>query len=390
MKSAPFPTKLSDLIGSLNCALTSPCFGFLMASEGILGCGCRKYVTSVICRSKRQAIRIPAPFFTIIAHCTNLLFGWSCNYLLQFRSQASGPLYAVSSSTERSGVGNTNKVGYTRHSSAPGSLWIMDGLSAAASVFAVLDISAKIIGACRKYFLEVKSGKEDIIRLRNEVMSLQDVLNKIGDMSEADEGTTNKAPIFNTLTKKMVLYSIVSTTWKILPRSWTFKEKKGRWINSDPELWCGLSVVEILIKFSLSSEGTKWRWDSSSLAILCESCRASRSQAFSYQLLRFLPNNGVNSLTNTDVEPSGLTRAIHNDVVDIRIGQKSLLADSKYQNLRSWLNPPDPSSNHNAAWQESPTDNGNLVLSGGGVQRLEICSELIHLEYVSILLLLLK
>src|SRR5438876_186054 len=61
----------------------------------------------------------------------------------------------------------------------------MDGLSAAASVIAVIQISGKVFDLCRTYYLEVRDAREDIKRLRDEVTTLQDVLTSVADLAEA-------------------------------------------------------------------------------------------------------------------------------------------------------------------------------------------------------------
>jgi hypothetical protein len=52
----------------------------------------------------------------------------------------------------------------------------MDGLSGAASVIAVVDLSAKIASRCFQYSVAVKNAKEDIGRLQGEVSRIGDVL----------------------------------------------------------------------------------------------------------------------------------------------------------------------------------------------------------------------
>jgi hypothetical protein len=55
----------------------------------------------------------------------------------------------------------------------------MQGVSAAASIIAVIHISARVIGLCRKYYLEVRDAKMDIQRLHDEMMPLKTVLTKV-------------------------------------------------------------------------------------------------------------------------------------------------------------------------------------------------------------------
>ncbi len=63
----------------------------------------------------------------------------------------------------------------------------MDGLSAAASVIAVIQISAQVFDLCRTYYLNVKDARKDIQRLRNEVNSLQDILVNVADLANAPQ-----------------------------------------------------------------------------------------------------------------------------------------------------------------------------------------------------------
>lgn len=55
----------------------------------------------------------------------------------------------------------------------------MDGLSALASVIAVIDASVKIASLCFQYSKEVKSAKEDIERLQRKVTDIKNVLERL-------------------------------------------------------------------------------------------------------------------------------------------------------------------------------------------------------------------
>jgi hypothetical protein len=76
----------------------------------------------------------------------------------------------------------------------------MDGLSAAASVIAVIQISAQVFDLCRTYYLNVKDARKDIQRLRNEMNSLQDVLVNVVDLANAPESASLK--ILNLVNKQ--------------------------------------------------------------------------------------------------------------------------------------------------------------------------------------------
>jgi hypothetical protein len=61
----------------------------------------------------------------------------------------------------------------------------MDGLGAAAGVIQVIQISAQVFDSCRTYYLQVKSARKEIQRLRDEVISLQDVLANVADLADS-------------------------------------------------------------------------------------------------------------------------------------------------------------------------------------------------------------
>jgi hypothetical protein len=58
-------------------------------------------------------------------------------------------------------------------------VYTMDGLSAAASVIAVVDMSAKITSLCFQYSIAIKGMKNDIKRLQRKVGEIRGILEKI-------------------------------------------------------------------------------------------------------------------------------------------------------------------------------------------------------------------
>jgi hypothetical protein len=65
----------------------------------------------------------------------------------------------------------------------------MDGLSVAASIIAVIQISGQVIDLCHAYYSEVKDARTDIQRLRDEMTSLRDVLSKLCDLAKTPGST---------------------------------------------------------------------------------------------------------------------------------------------------------------------------------------------------------
>ena len=58
----------------------------------------------------------------------------------------------------------------------------MDGLSAAASVIAVVQISAEVNSLCQKYLVGVKHARNDIERLSTEVRALREILKRLEEL----------------------------------------------------------------------------------------------------------------------------------------------------------------------------------------------------------------
>jgi DNA repair exonuclease SbcCD ATPase subunit len=73
----------------------------------------------------------------------------------------------------------------------------MDGLSVAASVIAVVDISAKIASLCFQYSVSVKDAKGDVGRLHQKVTDIKNVLEQLQRLLKQDKSqlsTTRALP----------------------------------------------------------------------------------------------------------------------------------------------------------------------------------------------------
>lgn len=57
----------------------------------------------------------------------------------------------------------------------------MDGISAAANVIAVIQLTGNILKLCGGYIKEVKDARKDIVSLQQEVAGLREVLEKLSD-----------------------------------------------------------------------------------------------------------------------------------------------------------------------------------------------------------------
>ena len=65
----------------------------------------------------------------------------------------------------------------------------MDGLSGAASVVAVIDLSAKIIALCFQYSTAVKDARKDIVRLQRKVNDIKDVFEQVRQLLDGRDKT---------------------------------------------------------------------------------------------------------------------------------------------------------------------------------------------------------
>ena len=65
----------------------------------------------------------------------------------------------------------------------------MDGLSAAASILTIIDISAKVSSLCLQYSVSVKDAKEDIERLQKKVVDIEGVLDYLRQLLERSDNT---------------------------------------------------------------------------------------------------------------------------------------------------------------------------------------------------------
>jgi hypothetical protein len=65
----------------------------------------------------------------------------------------------------------------------------MDGLSAAASITAIIDISAKVASLCFQYSVAVKDAKKDIERLGRTVTNVKNVLEEVKQLLDRDDKT---------------------------------------------------------------------------------------------------------------------------------------------------------------------------------------------------------
>lgn len=69
----------------------------------------------------------------------------------------------------------------------------MDGLSAVASVIAVIQISGAVLSLCAQYLKAVKNAKSDIEHLQGELSGLRAVLEGAQELLESPNGARARA-----------------------------------------------------------------------------------------------------------------------------------------------------------------------------------------------------
>jgi hypothetical protein len=69
----------------------------------------------------------------------------------------------------------------------------MEGLGVAASLIAVVDLSAKVAQWCIRYSLEVKDAKSDILRVQKEVNNLEKVISDVQHLVSNPNGASLSA-----------------------------------------------------------------------------------------------------------------------------------------------------------------------------------------------------
>lgn len=69
----------------------------------------------------------------------------------------------------------------------------MEGLGVAANVIAVVDLSAKLVGLCVRYAIDVKNSTNDKARLMNEITALHSISQKAKDLLEGLYGARLRA-----------------------------------------------------------------------------------------------------------------------------------------------------------------------------------------------------
>ncbi|TVY25789.1 Ankyrin repeat and KH domain-containing protein mask [Lachnellula hyalina] len=207
----------------------------------------------------------------------------------------------------------------------------MDGLSAAASVVALVQISGQIYNLCQTYYSGVKSAREDIRRLRDEVTSLQDVLNGVADL--ADSPASAKLAVLDLLNQPNGLVEQCRTELAGLITKLADGQGDGK-----------------MKKFGLRA--LKWPFtkkDVDATISIIERQKALFHLAFT-----------------TDV--TTLTVAIDQGITQLRHDLAASRVDDQRDKIIKWLSCTDPSSNHFAACKKHQPTTGEWFTKGSNIK----------------------
>ncbi|KAH0533900.1 hypothetical protein FGG08_007482, partial [Glutinoglossum americanum] len=208
----------------------------------------------------------------------------------------------------------------------------MDGLSAAAGVIAVVQISGQVFDLCRTYYLEVKDARKDIKRLRDEVTSLQDVLANVADLADAPGSA--KLSILGLLNRpdgpvQQCQTDLIGLVEKLEP--WQGKDKMKQF---------GLRAL----KWPFSSKDV----DKAITAIGRYKATFNLALTADHTTLALAIDKGVTELRRQ-------VEATQAEIVNHRM-------DEHRDKIIRWLSATDPSSNHHAACKKRQPTTGEWLI----------------------------
>ncbi|KAI9765534.1 MAG: hypothetical protein M1840_007360 [Geoglossum simile] len=226
----------------------------------------------------------------------------------------------------------------------------MDGLSAAASVIAVINISGQVFDLCRKYYLEVKDARKDIQRLRDDVTSLQDVLTNVAELADAPGSA------------KLSILGLLNQPDGPVERCRT--ELEGLAAKLKPG-----QGNDMMKQFGMRA--LKWPFSSKDVDKAIEAI--GRYQAIFSLALTADQTTLVLAIQNTALGIQKDVARLNLLLVSTRIGthhplpllgEASLsgVTDGQREKIHRWLSAPDPSLNHNEAHRKRQATTGTWLV----------------------------
>jgi ankyrin repeat domain-containing protein 50 len=222
----------------------------------------------------------------------------------------------------------------------------MDGLSAAASVIAVIQMSVQVFNLCNDYFLAVKDARKDIKLLSDEVSSLHDVLENIAEM--ADSPSAAKLSTLDLLTKPDGPMELCQTELEMLKAKLDTGHGEGK-----------------MKRFGLRA----WKWpftskDVKATLVIIGRQRDLLNLASTADTMYVSPIEFLYVLSDLF---RGLSLAIDQGVTQLRHDIAAARIDKDRDKIISWISNTDPSTNYLAACKKRQLTTGEWFLKGASM-----------------------
>jgi hypothetical protein len=206
----------------------------------------------------------------------------------------------------------------------------MDGLSAAASVLAVLQISESVISACYQYYKTAKGARKDILEVISMVKDLKGTLDTIQFLldEEGDDAEDPRLPLLKSIDRS---FKACESVLKDV------SEQLGVEISTDldPET----------VKVGFKKKAT-WPWKEKDVG----------------KILQSLEKFKTSFILALSGETLQVVRAIQDGVKDVSESIQTMIISDRHKSILDWLKPTDPSVNHNAARQKHEPTTGDWLL----------------------------
>lgn len=204
----------------------------------------------------------------------------------------------------------------------------MDGISAAASVMAVLQISESVISACYQYYKTARGARKDILEVISMVKDLKGTLDTIHFLLDDDDDAEDpRLPLLNSL-----------------DRSFTACQEAIRDIANQLGIDLATDSAEN-IKINFRKKAT-WPWKEKEVVKILQSLEK-------YNTIFILALSG---------ETLKVVCAIQEGVKDVTESIKKMTISERHKSILNWLNVTDPSVNHNAARLKHEPTTGDWLL----------------------------
>jgi hypothetical protein len=212
----------------------------------------------------------------------------------------------------------------------------MDGLSAAASVISVLQLSDRVITVCWEYCKTAKHAKKDILEVRTAVKDLKNVLDDIQMLIENDGDVEDRRPVLNTLT---ATFKSCETALQEIAK------ELGMTFDAD------VNTENAKVGFRKKAS---WPWKEKGVSKILQTIEK-------YKTTFILAING-----DTLQLLRAVQECVHNvsgSVRDISESVQTMTISTRHEKIIKWLkNSIDPSLNHNSARKKHEPTTGDWLL----------------------------